>query len=204
MDHLLERRQLRTQLRQQRRQLTATQQQHASLAIARQLRQQPFFLYARHIAIYLAQDGEPSLHACRHPQATFYLPRLAPLGSGRLLFLRYDQHTRLEKNRFGIDEPRWPGTDRRDQRPAATLDVVLLPLVGFDLHGGRLGMGGGFYDRTFAFQQRAYHCPRLIGVAHDCQQVARLPMASWDIPLDGVITPSGFYPSDRGTTASTS
>ena len=64
-----------------------------------------------------------------------------------------------------------------------------MPLVGFDAAGNRLGMGGGFYDRTLAFMQRVPRpSPVLIGVAHQCQQEAQLPAAAWDIPLQLIVT----------------
>ncbi len=73
--------------------------------------------------------------------------------------------------------------------PTWTLDIILLPLVGFDRYGNRLGMGGGFYDRTLA---RLNHCdmkrPLLIGLAHHCQEVEQLQTQSWDIPLDIIAT----------------
>ena len=99
---------------------------------------------------------------------------------------------RLQRNRFGIAEPR---PNRARQRPLWALDLLLLPLVGFDEQGGRLGMGGGFYDRSLAYRQRRTHLlgPRLFGLAHECQKVACLPLASWDIPLHGVITAQRRY-----------
>ena len=72
--------------------------------------------------------------------------------------------------------------------------MVLLPLVGFDANGARLGMGGGFYDATFAFKQKPAvqtkptAKPWLFGVAHACQQVDALTTEAWDIPLQGVVT----------------
>ena len=70
-----------------------------------------------------------------------------------------------------------------------------MPLVAFDTECNRLGMGGGYYDRTLGFLHRRnrWQSPRLIGVAHDCQKVDPLPIQNWDIPLQGVITESTFY-----------
>ena len=69
-----------------------------------------------------------------------------------------------------------------------------MPLVGFDRHGGRLGMGGGFYDRTFEFVRRVPALsPRLIGLAHDIQRMNLLPVQPWDIPLQGIVTDQGRY-----------
>ncbi len=71
---------------------------------------------------------------------------------------------------------------------AQELDLVFLPLVAFDRVGHRVGMGGGYYDRTFAFVQQMHHKPILIGLAYEMQQVDGLPFCTWDIPLDGVLT----------------
>ncbi|MFP9005247.1 5-formyltetrahydrofolate cyclo-ligase, partial [Pseudomonas aeruginosa] len=88
-----------------------------------------------------------------------------------------------------------PLADAGRQRKAWALDLVLLPLVGFDEQGGRLGMGGGFYDRSLAYLARRKngHKPTLIGLAHECQKVDRLALASWDIPLAGTVTDAGWY-----------
>ena len=76
----------------------------------------------------------------------------------------------------------------------SALDAVLFPLVGFDETGGRLGMGGGFYDRTFAFSRiRPCMAPKLVGLAHDFQRVEQLPIEPWDVPLHGVVTDKRCY-----------
>ena len=74
----------------------------------------------------------------------------------------------------------------------------MLPLVGFDRRGRRLGMGGGFYDRTFAFSRiRPRLAPKLIGLAHDLQRVQQLPVEPWDVPLHGVVTDRQRYRFSR-------
>jgi 5-formyltetrahydrofolate cyclo-ligase len=71
---------------------------------------------------------------------------------------------------------------------------VLVPLVGFDEHCNRLGMGKGFYDRTFGYKTRTgYNKPKLIGLAHECQKIPSVPTDSWDVRLDGVISDRGVY-----------
>ena len=76
---------------------------------------------------------------------------------------------------------------------------MLVPLVGFDGAGNRLGMGAGYYDRTFAFRhaRRHWRGPRLIGVAYDCQEVDAIDDRAWDVPLDGVVTESGVRMFER-------
>ena len=96
----------------------------------------------------------------------------------------------MTRNRFNIEEPTLDSTAIIE---LTAHDCLLMPLVGFDAKGNRLGMGGGFYDRTLAPLQRLCDGPPrplLIGVAHDCQQVPVLPIEPWDIPLDVIITPT--------------
>jgi len=73
--------------------------------------------------------------------------------------------------------------------------LIFLPLVAFDNAGNRLGMGGGYYDRTLAWKQRRryWHGSRLIGVAYGFQQLERLPVESWDIGLDGILTDRQYH-----------
>ncbi len=75
------------------------------------------------------------------------------------------------------------------------LDLVLVPLVGFDAQGTRLGMGAGFYDRHFAFlrHRRTWQRPRLLGLAFDVQRVEHLADAAHDVPLWGIVTERGIY-----------
>ena len=182
---------LRRQLRQARRNLSPQQQQRAARALYRQLAQHPLFRRARHIALYLPNDGEidprPLLREAQRRGKATYLPVLSAWPRTRMHFQRVGAGEPLARNRFRIEEP---PTRRAGQRKVWTLDLVLLPLVGFDLYGGRLGMGGGFYDRSLAYRQlrKNWHKPTLLGVAHECQQVDRLALASWDIRLGAVVT----------------
>lgn len=182
---------LRRQLRAARRALSAQQQRHASKQLFRRLAQHPLFLRSRHIAFYLTNDGEidPARliqHAARLGKAC-YVPVLSRWPQHQMRFQRLTKSQRWKKNRYGIREP---VCQKHHQVPAWRLSLVLMPLVGFDLQGNRLGMGGGFYDRTFAYrkQRQTWLGPTLLGVAHHCQQVPALPVASWDIPLDAIIT----------------
>ncbi len=74
------------------------------------------------------------------------------------------------------------------------LDALILPLLAFDTQGQRLGMGGGFYDRSLAAlrHRRRWRRPRLLGVAHGFQEVSELPREPWDVPLDGIVTEQGY------------
>ncbi len=148
---------------------------------------------ARRVALYLPNDGEidprPLIDWLERRRARVYLPVLRPLSDNRLWFVHYHAGTRMTRNRFGIAEPSTRfGAHRANRLPAWALDIVLLPLVGFDGDGQRIGMGGGFYDRTFAFARERRPRPALIGLAHDCQRVETLPTASWDVPLDAIVS----------------
>jgi 5-formyltetrahydrofolate cyclo-ligase len=192
----LTRAQLRRQLREQRRALNRRAQRQAAQDLYQQLAQHPRFRRAQHIALYLPNDGEidprPLLRAAQKRGKTTYLPVLSPWPRSKMVFQQVRPHEHLTKNRFGIPEPR---RNRKQQRKVWALDLVLLPLVGFDRHGGRLGMGGGFYDRSLAYlkMRKNWHKPTLWGLAHECQQVDHLAMASWDVPLQATLTNKAWY-----------
>lgn len=156
----------------------------------------PHFRRARRIAAYWPADGEldpgPSLALAGCPDRRTFLPVLRPDRSSRLWFFPYAPGDPLQPNRFGIPEPR---RGRGGALPPWSLDLILVPLVGFDADCNRLGMGGGFYDRTLAFLRHRlhWHRPRLIGLAHECQQVNRLEPRPWDVPLDAVATERTIY-----------
>ncbi len=187
---------LRRQLRQARRQLSPLQQKQAARDLHRQLAQHPLFRRARHIALYLPNDGEidprPLLRAARRRGKTIYLPVLSAWPRTHMVFQRVGAHEKLARNRFRIEEPR---ANPACQRRPWALDLILLPLVGFDETGGRLGMGGGFYDRSLAYRQlrKNWHKPTLLGLAHECQKVDRLALANWDVQLQAVVTDRRWY-----------
>ena len=191
---------LRRQLRQARRDLTALEQKSAARALYRQLAQHPLFRRARTIALYLPSDGEidPSYllqEAWRRGKAV-YIPVLSRWPATRMLFQQVKPDEPLQRNRFRIAEP---AANPARQRTCWTLDLILLPLVGFDEQGGRLGMGGGFYDRSLACltRRKDWRKPVLIGLAHDCQKVDQLALSRFDVPLMATATGRGWYPAAR-------
>ncbi|MCK9469145.1 MAG: 5-formyltetrahydrofolate cyclo-ligase [Porticoccaceae bacterium] len=214
--HIPTKQQTRTAMRRERRALTQVQQHRAAEDLARIVSREAFFLRSRRIALYLANDGEIDPAFLRQLAESAgkqtYLPLLHPFRHNCLLFQRHKPGQRLEYNRFAIAEPRL-GDGRIV--PPWSLDIVFLPLVAFDNGGNRLGMGGGFYDRTFAKVPRRHHFrPLLVGLAHSFQQVESLPREPWDIPLDAIATERGIlcltpelYPGNNPsaqTSASTS
>lgn len=185
----------RKKIRLLRRQLRPDQQQKAAAQLCKTLSSSPIFLRSQHIAFYLPNDGEidPTLLMERawQQKKTCYLPVLAPLDK-KLLFLPYHKDEPLQLNQFRIPEPLL----QPDKiRAAWTLDLVITPLVAFDLQGNRLGMGGGYYDRTFAFIQKASKPkkPKFVGVAHAFQQCPALPRQDWDIAMDAVFTDNAQF-----------
>jgi len=186
---------LRRVMRHQRRTLPARQRHDAAQRLSRHLVRSRLFRHSRDIAVYWAADGEidpaPFVRSAWRAGKRIYLPVLARYGNGGLWFRRYTPQTRLSPNRFGIPEP---GPYQGRSIPRRQLDLVLTPLVAFDPRGNRLGMGGGFYDRTFAFlhHRRRWQHPRLLGLAYAFQQTETLPAEPWDVPLWGVATESGL------------
>lgn len=187
---------LRRMLRKARRALTPSEQRQAAHGLYRQLAQHPLFRRAKHVSLYLPTDGEIDprllLRAAQRRGKATYLPVLSAWPRTKMVFQRVRPGEKLMPNRFRILEPR---VNAKRQRKVWTLDLVLLPLVGFDDAGGRLGMGGGFYDRSLAYLARRqdWRKPRLLGLAHECQKVERLAQASWDVPLAGTVTDKQWY-----------
>ncbi|MBX4137677.1 5-formyltetrahydrofolate cyclo-ligase [Pseudomonas sp. S5F11] len=202
----LSRPQLRHLLRKARRALTPSEQRQAAQGLYRQLAQHPLFRRAKHISLYLPTDGEidPSLllrAAQRRGKAT-YLPVLSAWPRTKMVFQRVRPGEKLLPNRFRILEPR---VNIRRQRKVWALDLVLMPLVGFDDEGGRLGMGGGFYDRSLAYlaRRQRWRKPTLLGLAHECQKVDRLAQASWDVPMAGTVTNKQWYIAEASLESAT-
>ena len=150
---------------------------------------------SKHIAIYLSNDGEldtslliKELWNLNH---AVYLPIIHPFNGANLLFQRYEKNSPMRANRYGILEPK---LNCSQICPLPALDYLLMPLVAFDKQGNRLGMGGGFYDRTLArLHEQNWQKPQLIGLAHECQKADALPIESWDVPLETIITPDITY-----------
>lgn len=186
---------LRKQLRQARNALSAEQQQqHALQACQHLLNHFPLDKPCK-MGVFLSQDGElgtqPLIAALwQKPQLQLYLPALETLPDWHMGFSHYTPETPMKNNTFGIPEPDIP---LEAHLAGEALDIVIMPLVGFDRMGNRMGMGGGYYDRTFAFKlQQTDSRPLLIGWAHSCQQVEKLDSQPWDVPLDAIITEKGL------------
>lgn len=184
---------LRHDLRQRRRDLSAGERIAAAESLADALLALPFTPREGAVAGYWALDGEIPLHRwqLQLPQGlTYCLPVLA----GEVLrFAPWRPGQALTSNRYGIPEP---DVALDDTLEPAQMALVVAPLVGFDAQCRRLGMGGGWYDRSFAFRHDRPAPPWLVGAAFAVQQVESLPVASWDVPVDAICTEDGtLFPS---------
>ena len=186
---------IRQKIRAQRRALPASTQRQHGQALSQITTREKVYRNSQHIGCYLANDGEIDPHLliehARFLNKKIYLPILSQF-KPYLYFAPYDETSRLQPNRFNIPEPvchpsQW--------KTAAQLDLLLVPLVAFDTNGNRMGMGGGFYDRTLAYLQhrKFWKKPTLVGLAHEIQKVEKLQAQSWDIPLNYIITEKQCY-----------
>ncbi len=179
--------QLRILLRQRRLALTHYQQQQSAKQIARFFSRSPLYKKSQRIGFYQACNGEINpryLLQMAHAQGkSCYLPVLRRFPKSELGFVKVTPNSRLHKHRFGMKEPKYGRKIFIHQ-----LDMVCMPLVGFDTHCNRIGLGGGFYDRSLAGDKTPYLIK--LGLAHDCQQVDTIYRQDWDIVLNAVLTPT--------------
>jgi 5-formyltetrahydrofolate cyclo-ligase len=183
-----DRAQIRRTLRDRRRRLSVAERRAASRRMARIAAGSRVFRNSARIGLYLPNDGEidplPLLRRAWSMRKRCYLPVLDPIGSSRLWFMPYRAGDMLKPNRFGIPEPVHAA---RFRVRADAMDLILAPLVAFDRDGHRLGMGGGYYDRSLDFlrRRRYWRRPLLYGLAYEFQRVPSLRSAVWDVDLDG-------------------
>ncbi|WP_020559898.1 5-formyltetrahydrofolate cyclo-ligase [Thiofilum flexile] len=185
---------LRTQLKRRRAALSFWQRQQHARRLAQYLNHHPYLRSAQAIGIYWPVRGEADPRLIRHylkPYQKIYLPVLAQRPIATLQWIPWTPHTRFNNNRFNIPEP-LQGHYR--SLFAAQLDCVLVPLLGFGTQGQRLGMGGGFYDRSFALLNRRPRPlkPHLIGIGYEFQRVPGLNSAPWDVALNSLVTERGI------------
>lgn len=179
-----DRRAMRVALRERRRTLPASIRIAAAESLANRLLSLTFMPASGHVAGYWAVDGEISLHAwqLRLPATVDYcLPVLHE--SGHLRFARWEPGGSLVTNKYGIPEP---DVDADQLLEPDQVALVVLPLVGFDARCHRIGMGGGWYDRSFGFRQSRPAPPWLVGAAFATQQVDHIESEAWDVTPDAV------------------
>jgi 5-formyltetrahydrofolate cyclo-ligase len=173
---------LRRSLRQRRSDIAPSLRIEAARAAAGHLSSLPHWGACQQLGLYYPGEEEfdcmPMAELARNRGVELYLPVIGE--DMALTFAHWAADARLQSNRYGIPEP-----DSAAARiELSDLDLVVVPLVGWDRQGGRLGMGGGYYDRTLSAGPR----PTVIGLAYAAQEVELVPMASWDVPLDYVLT----------------
>jgi 5-formyltetrahydrofolate cyclo-ligase len=180
---------LRARLRDERMRMPPAERIAAAQGVLRSLEQLPEFLVDRRIAGYWAVNGELSLHLAvasmwRRGQS-YHLPVAA--ANRRLRYAPYAKGTDVAPNRFGIPEP-IVATDALVE--PSQLELVLVPLLGFDRRGNRLGYGGGFYDASYAFLNAGTRPaePLLVGIAYASQECDDLVAQPWDVALDFIAT----------------
>lgn len=172
-----------------RRNLDDDYRDRASLNIQNRFLRSRFFYSSQHVACYIAMRDEVDTSRIFDRAWTMGKAIYAPVVSrGReLRFLRVLRKTALERSKFGLWEPA-----HGDEIDPAKLDVVVTPGVAIDRHLNRIGMGGGYYDRTFSFlgDTRTWRRPKLIGLAFECQKVEKIAANPWDIRLYDVFSES--------------
>ena len=186
----------RKSLRERRRHLDPASMQQAAKQVAAQLVVLPKFIESETIAFYIAQENEldPSvtIQAAQQFNKKFFLPVVPTDNEKNLSFYAYHSEEDLIKNRFDILEPK---TSAASAVNIASLDIILVPLVGFDKECNRLGRGAGYYDHTLAFakDKSAAERPLLIGLGYEFQKLPEIVPSKWDVPLDLVVTEDTIY-----------
>ncbi|MFI4891586.1 MAG: 5-formyltetrahydrofolate cyclo-ligase [Steroidobacterales bacterium] len=183
---------LRRELRTKRRGLPPLEHAARSARAAQFIKRLPQFASGRRVALTLSFDGEadtaPLIAAARKRRIRLYSPVIVDKRHRRLRF--YPLTSRTRRGAYGILVP------RRMLRPLSTrwFDLIIVPLVGVNPKGRRLGMGGGYYDRAMAFRRLRHHWrgPRLVGFALDCQRAESVQVQPWDLRLDDLATESGL------------
>jgi 5-formyltetrahydrofolate cyclo-ligase len=185
---------VRKELRRRRKALSPADHAARSAQAAKFMTRLAQFRHGSRVALTLSFDGEcdtaPLIAAARRRGVRLYTPVIVGKRRRRLRF--YPLGARTRRGTYGILVP---------QRTVAPLgprwfNLIVVPLVGIDPRGRRLGMGGGYYDTAFAFRSRrsAWRGPRLVGFAFDCQRAESVHAEDWDLRLDALATESGLHP----------
>ncbi len=194
----MDKRQLRGRLRRVRNEIPVHRRRLAGERVLQVALREKLLQRHRRIGFYLPFEGEldllPLLNRALWLGKKCYLPVVPRRFQRQLKFSRLSSRRSWYLNRFGIHEHWSPRMVRARQ-----LDLLFVPLVGFDESGYRLGMGGGFYDASLAYLRRrtSWRKPRLVGVGYECQKVAKVPHDPWDMPLDAVLTEARLYRTRR-------
>ena len=188
----MNRTELRQMLRYRRQQLSPVTRAEYSVAIYTRIKALALIQPKQKVALYTMCGSEvdimPLVQYANVQRADIYLPLLPKTGR-MMAFTALSKQGYWQTNQFGIKE--WISAVTV---PPEALDLVFMPLLGFDIQGNRLGQGGGYYDASFAFLPQLYSAkPLLFGVAFDCQRIDNIVTEAWDVPLHGVITERAYY-----------
>lgn len=178
---------------QARRSLSPERRQEFSAECVARLRQLHIWPSAKHVAVFAALNDEVDVSALWTEDAksrNYYLPIMRSDSS--LSFANFTPDTPMKTRVFGIQEPVHTPAEIIDTKK---LDIVVTPLAAFDQHANRIGMGGGYYDRSFAFVRNPTinKRPYLVGVAFEVQKIEQVRCNSWDVSLDAIITEKQVY-----------
>ncbi len=189
---------LRRHLRAERRSLSTADHARRSKLAAKALAGLPMFGAGKRIALYLPFDRETDtaalLAAARRRHARIFVPVIVDRRHGRIRFYPLDGKTR--RGTFGISVP----SALAQPTPPRWMNLIVVPVVGVDAAGRRLGMGGGFYDRALEYRRRRrrWPGPHVVGLAFDCQRTESEFSDAWDLALDSLATESGLRHYPRG------
>jgi 5-formyltetrahydrofolate cyclo-ligase len=192
-----DRKALRRELRARRRAIQGNARKLAAQRLARLVDAARLLRPGLRIGLYLAMaeeiDTAPLLQLAQQRHCVIALPRITSKRHSRMRFFVMDGS--IKRGAYGIREP-----GGRVGLRARELDIVFMPLVGFDSAGNRIGMGKGFYDRCLAHRKsmRQWRRPLLVGLAYDVQQVTSLPDDRHDVPVDLIVTNSTLRRIRRG------
>jgi 5-formyltetrahydrofolate cyclo-ligase len=182
--------------------LSPAERASAERAIHATLRRLRIFEHGRRVAVYLPLGGEVDLRPCIalawRSGVRVFVPRIVSMRRRSMAFAPWTVDTAQRRTGFGTIEPAFS----EGSMPALGLDTVVVPLVGFDRDGNRLGMGAGFYDRALRRRLdvlRRWRRPRLVGVAFACQELPAIEPSSWDVALDLIVTERGIVTPVRRT-----
>ena len=189
---------LRKHLRAQRRSLGTADHRYRSRLAAKAVAGMPMFRSGKRVALYLPFDREADtaglIAAARRRGVRLFVPVIVDRRHSRIRF--YPLEGKLKRGVFGIAVP----SSQASPTASRWLNLIVIPLVGVDALGRRLGMGGGFYDRALEFRRRrqSWPGPRLVGLAFDCQRTESSFAEPWDVSLDSLATESGLQHYSKG------
>ena len=184
---------LREYLKLKRKHLSRKESEDMSHAIYQRITRSKWIREYSNIGIYYPVNGEVNtLQLINFMWSTGQQVFLPIIDKKNLLFGKINVESKLKKNRFGIPEP---SIKKSAQMSANLLDMIFVPLVGFDSNGFRIGMGSGYYDLTFEKRLSIKDAkdPFLVGLAYEFQKQEYLNLQPWDVPLDMVVTELNTY-----------